>query len=69
MSSRPFLCPACHKSLGTMTRWAYKGTVHAKLRMTNRSASVGRNWSGVLFVHCPCGKKVRLPEDVEVSVR
>jgi hypothetical protein len=52
-----------------MTRWAYKGTVHAKLRITSRSASVGRNWSGVLFVHCPCGKKVRLPEDVEVSVR
>jgi hypothetical protein len=68
MSSRPYLCPACQKPLGVMTRWAYRGAIHAKLRTAGRSVLVEKTWRGT-YISCNCGKRIRLADDVEVSVR
>ena len=68
MASRALHCPACGKSLGTVIRWAYKGTVHARFFTNAPNVVIEKYWRG-RFVHCPCGEKVKLGEDVEATIR
>jgi hypothetical protein len=68
VSSRPYLCPACQKPIGTVVTRHSRGNVHTRLVTAGRWVEVERRWHGA-YLRCSCGKRVRLSNDLEIVSR
>lgn len=68
MPARLLSCPACHRTLGTISRKRdQRGAPYDKFRPNDNTQHVGRLLFRGKYALCQCGEKVRLPEGVTVD--
>ena len=68
MPARPFVCLACRRTLGTISRKRdHRGKPYDKLRLNDNVQHVGRELFRGKYALCQCGERTKLPENVTVE--
>lgn len=71
MPARPFTCPACHRTLGTISRKRdQQGNPRDKLRLNDNAVKVGRElFRRQRYAECVCGERVNVPDGVTIEMQ
>lgn len=68
MPARPFVCLACRRTLGTISRKRdHRGKPYEKLRLNDNVQHVGRILFVGKYAECVCGERVNVPDGVTVE--
>lgn len=70
MPARLLSCPACHRTLGTISRKRdHRGRPYDKVVLTDSEVRVGRSLFRGEYAECRCGERVSLAKGTKFEYR